>query len=1067
MDSNRWREITEIFEAAVDKPQIERDSFVRKACEGDGELEAAVIRLLEADAAAGRYLESPPLRKFRIPSSAGRSSLALSCGTLVSGRFEIVRLIGQGGMGQVYEAVDRELNEHVALKAIRPDISSDPSVLARFRREVQLTRRITHRNVCRTFDIERHCPSTDKPEENFIFLTMELLKGETLAELLRRERKLDCDRILPLVQQMVEALQAAHNVRVIHRDFKPSNILIVPSGSGERLVVTDFGLAHAFKPGGDISEQVPSSMSGLGGLAGTLVYMSPEQLDGGKVAPASDIYSLGLVMYEMVTGARPFADADPFAEALKRIKRPAPSARMLVPQLGEDWEKAIRRCLEVEPQARFDSVSEVAESISGVETRQPPKKTSSNRPAASLLKNARRRSFGRAVAIAAICFAVMALFVVILRQYITRTEPPLARGSKVLLTQVRNSTGDSRFDGTTELLRNQLSQSPYFNLLDSTQVTNLLARMRKAPDPPADPATERELALRGGASRVIYGGVSRVGDDYGLEISIEKPDNNPRRPRAHWENHWTWRMGNQRSGQDIPSGFLGAVRDAGDWIRSQAGESGSDIASVNAPPEDVTTGSWNALSEFVQAEKFKTGGQTENAIVALRNAVAEDPEFALAYMRLGDLLLSINRYDEGYQAYQMALSDADRVRLTRRERDRLRGIYAHDREDFGAAETAFQDYTVYYPDDYAGWFYRAYPLMMLARPAEAIASLRKAAAIDPERMFAPAHIARFNLIAENFEESAQWTHHLRETGHIDDANLIDGESDFLQGRYADSRVEFKALQNSVDSTYQSYGYAFLVRLFAELGQYKNAFEVLQQGITADLESGDKAGRADKLLDRAYLNLKVKQYNGCLQDLKSALALDRSLQRSLIAGTIASRAEMESAGTTKSELHSLLLEIAKSLPAGSVEPLSAIVRARLHGEVLLADGQWKQALGEFKRARDLEAPVKDREYLARASLVTARHLSGQPAAELIRESHNYYGSLVTKPGQIWQWALDYPPGYLSDETLSFLETSSNGMIDVHGKALLGEVLKRRSEADDVAGLDELKKMGTRSVSVQPN
>ena len=149
-------------------------------------------------------------------------------------------------MGQVYEAFDLELKGRIALKAIREDIASDDQVLARFKREVLLTRRITHPNVCRTFDIERHSSSEkDSLNRDIIFLTMELLEGETLADFLRRRGRLAAEEALPIVLQMVEALGAAHSAGIVHRDFKPSNVLLVPSGGGFRVVVTDFGLARA------------------------------------------------------------------------------------------------------------------------------------------------------------------------------------------------------------------------------------------------------------------------------------------------------------------------------------------------------------------------------------------------------------------------------------------------------------------------------------------------------------------------------------------------------------------------------------------------------------------------------------------------------------------------------------------------------------------------------------------------------------------------------------------------------------------------------------------------------
>ncbi|MFI5070131.1 MAG: protein kinase, partial [Terriglobales bacterium] len=1019
---------------------------------------------------AGSFLEKPILSEFPSPASTDSSSTSLVSGTVISGRFEILGLIGQGGMGQVYEVLDRELQESIALKAIRPEISSDPNVLSRFRREVQLTRRITHTNVCRTFDIER-CTSSSAVgvESDFIFLTMELLKGETLAELLRREKRLTPEQALPLIRQMVEAFHAAHSVGVVHRDFKPSNVVLVPSGEGLRVVVTDFGLARMVMPLGEISaDQLISSLSSAGGLMGTLAYMSPEQLECADVTQASDIYALGLVIYEMVTGRRPFVDPIPFAEAVKRIKQRPPSASSFQQRLDSNWEETIRRCLAVEPSARFASVLAVGDAISGGGSALPSRSLSKENVNPSMGARSVGGKLRTQTSALVICFVALALFGFVLRYYLTRTESKIVRGSTMLLTEVRNNTGDPRFDGTTELVRRQLLQSPHFNLVDAERIQGTLDRMNKPQNTLVDPSTAREVALRSGAARVAFGGVSRIGDNYILDIAVEQPDNNPKRSRAHWESHWTWQMRAENADKQIPSSFLGVIRDAGDWIRSEVGEPGNDIASVDMPPEDVTTGNWIALSEFAQAEKFKASGQTDSAIVALQNAVTADPGFALAHMRLGDLLISMNRHADGYRAYDHALAAEQRERLTRREKDRLDGIYAHDREDFKTAEAAFQNYSVYYPNDYIGWFYRAYPLMMLGRPEEALTSLKRATEIDPNRMFALAHIARFDLILNNFDDASKWIRRLRDAGHEDDADIVAGEADFLQARYTDAQSKFEKLKIAKDPLYRSYGYSLLARLFAELGQYKDAVLTLDEGIAADLASGDSVHRADKLLDRAYLNFKRRQPETCLKDVAQALALDRSHQRSLLAGTLLGRAASASDGATRKQLRFELGNIQRLLPAQHVEPLSSIVRARLTGEGFLLDGYWEKALEQFRKAEELEAPVKDKEYLARAYLLSAARTKNSAGA-VLDQGHalTAYSKLTLNPGQVWQWALDYPPGYLSDQTLAFLKISSErAQLDVRSKALLSEYLTRRSQADsDVADMIEAKRIRAKSLLLE--
>jgi serine/threonine protein kinase/tetratricopeptide (TPR) repeat protein len=1055
MTSARWQAIVKIFEDALEKPQGDRDEFVREACAGDPDIEAEVARLLTADGDAGSFLEGPILSTLPPRSTLNRKSTVLTSGTLVSGRFEVVRFIGQGGMGQVYEALDLELKGKVALKAIREEISSDPQMLARFRREVLLTRRITHPNVCRTFDIERHSSiAADGTNSDITFLTMELLEGETLADLLRRQGRLATPEALPLVLQMIEALSAAHSVGIVHRDFKPSNVLLVPINNGLRVVVTDFGLARAILPNSELSGgQAPTSLTGSQRLMGTLVYMAPEQFERGEATIASDTYSLGLVMYEMVTGQRPFADAIPFAEAAKRIKQPAPSPKMLVPNLDSGWEAAICRCLQLRPDDRFENVHQIAASITNVSQnlfgrRRFPSQGSRQSPEiATRVSPSRSGSWRKSTVAIAILVFVVSLSVVFFRHYHLRSDAKLAGGSTVLLTEIQNSTGEKRFDGTTELVRHQLSQSPYFNLMDASGIRSVLSQMTKPPDVHLDPPTVREVALRAGAPRVIFGAVSRVGDSYVLDIDIEQPDSNPRRAREQWEKHWTWNSGGT-SDKEIPGGFLSAVRDSADWIRSEVGEAANDIARMDAPPQDVTTADWEALSEFAQAEKFKEAGQVDNAIVALRNAVSTDPHFALAYMRLGDLLFSVSRSREAYAAYQSALSNEKQQRLTRREKDRLLGIYANDTEDYKTAETAFRDYTVYYPNDYLGWFYRGTPLMKLGRLEEAIASLKKAEEIDSSKMFAPATIARFDLMSGDFEDASRRIDHLRETGYVDDADLDEGQLDFVQGHYQESLAHFANLKGSKQPFYSSYGYSLLARLFAEMGQYGNALQALKDGTDVDLKAGDTIHHADKLLDRAYINFKRGQYEACLQDIKRSLDLDPSLQRSLSAATLLGRAAFETTGTSKGKFALELRTIEANLPSGDFRPFSDIVRAHLRGEVLLAAGRWEPALAEFRKADRLEAPEEDKEYLARGLLSAAQHSSDPTVAARLRgDALAAQLSVALRPGLVWQWAQSYFPGYASDELISAAQLMADlKTLNPEMKMSLEICSRRRDHAD---------------------
>ena len=319
--------------------------------------------------------QSPPpppgSEAVRSPAARGRT---FDAGDLVSGRFRVVRFIARGGMGEVYEAEDLELGERIAIKTIREDIAEDERVNQRFRREVQLARKITHPNICRIFDLFQHqFAGLREGAPPVLFVTMELLSGETLAQRLKRDGPMTAEQARPIVAQMAAALSAAHAADIVHRDFKSSNVVLLPPArpwDPPRAVVTDFGLAYSVS---DSTKGV--TLSGSGDLLGTPDYMAPEQVEGGPVTPATDVYALGIVLYETVTGVRPFVGDTPIASALRRVAGPpAKPPRELAPNLPPAWDAAIMTCLARLPSRRFPDASFVLQALdpSGTHARMTP-----------------------------------------------------------------------------------------------------------------------------------------------------------------------------------------------------------------------------------------------------------------------------------------------------------------------------------------------------------------------------------------------------------------------------------------------------------------------------------------------------------------------------------------------------------------------------------------------------------------------------------------------------------------------------------------------------------------------
>lgn len=354
MTPEQWKRLREIFDSALERSSG-ADEFARAECGSDAELYSQLHRMLQEHPRTSP-LDQPPVAVMAVRAA---SSPVFREGQLVAGRYRIVRYLSCGGMGEVYEADDLELpemKEHVALKTLLPAIASDETMVARFKQEIALSRKVQHPNVCAAFDLSRH---EVEGSEAILFLTMRFLPGETLAARLARVGRMDPGEALPLLEQMADALDAAHRAGVIHRDFKPSNVMLVPTAEGVHAVVTDFGLARRLTTGFDTT----STLSGQ--VMGTLDYMAPELLTGSTASSASDVYGLGMVAYKMFTGTLPFAAETPLAAAILRANQPIPSPRTRRPDLDPKCEQAILRALDANPANRFSRAGQFLQELRG------------------------------------------------------------------------------------------------------------------------------------------------------------------------------------------------------------------------------------------------------------------------------------------------------------------------------------------------------------------------------------------------------------------------------------------------------------------------------------------------------------------------------------------------------------------------------------------------------------------------------------------------------------------------------------------------------------------------------
>jgi tetratricopeptide (TPR) repeat protein len=641
-----WERQWELFHEALEREPEARAEYLALACPDDPRLWQDVLELIAAHT-SGAWLDKPAVADVLTLAAedAADSPAPFSAGELIAGRFEIVRLLGTGGMGAVYQARDRELKADVAIKTLRSEVARDQTALDRLRREIALARRVTHPNACRLFDLFRH----ESPEHGEIaFLTMELLDGETLAARLKREGAVPPATALPILRQVAAALGAAHRVGIVHRDLKCSNVMLVPDGGATRAVVTDFGLATLAWPEPGETAQLTQA----GQLLGTPAYMAPEQLEGSDVSPATDVYALGLIAYEMVTGELPFSADTPLPAAIRRISHaiPAPSTRRQ--GLDARWDRAILACLERQPSDRFQVPEAMVAMLDG----------SSTTLASLSLPRARRRlaAFATGVLLVAALVAVPAWW------WMGRSPAaalPFEERDWVLVSAFENRTGEPVFDGALEYaLERELHNSRFLNVVPRERVADALGLMQQPPSARLTPEVAREVALRDGAIRaLVRGRLDRIGSRYVLGIELVEPD----------ADRVVASLGEEGANE---SDLLGAIRRVSDRLRASLGEEPRRIRGDAAALVKVTTPSLRALQLYTQADQaIAYGGSDAAAEELLRQAIREDAQFASAYIHLAFALDNQGRAEEALPFARRAFDLSDAV--TEREQLFIRGGY--------------------------------------------------------------------------------------------------------------------------------------------------------------------------------------------------------------------------------------------------------------------------------------------------------------------------------------------------------------------------------------------------------
>jgi len=656
--TERLRQIECLYHAALEQEESAWAAFLDSACAGDEGLRREVDSLLFYSKHSKDFIETPALEIMAKELAAERSqepnghSAAESIRNL-EGRtishYEVISHIATGGMGVVYKAKDIHLGRIVALKFLPENFAQDPYALGRFHREVRTASLLNHPNICTIYEVGEH--------EGRPFMAMEYLDGQPLQQLISG-RPLESNQLLQLAVEIADALETAHNEGIIHRDIKPANIFVTQRG---RAKILDFGVAKLRSQDGTGTGPVATegrlrglsltdavelhtehrdpTLTGRGATIGTVCYMSPEQARGEELNLRTDLFSFGVVLYEMATGQQAFAGSDTKA-VLRAILTEQPRPPIEVnPALVPDLQRITQKALQKDPADRYQSSSEMLRDLTALQDK--------------CRDDAKRKKHGRLIAFAV---AIVILLIPALAYSYLRTiwSHRLTDKDTVLLADFTNNTGDPIWDETLkQWLRVELDQSPYLSVMSDENVNRLLQYAGRTPNERLTPALARELCRRASNKAVLLGSISSVGNHYA--ISLRASDCESGELLAEEEKEAATR-------EDV----LTKVQAAGVNLRKKLGESLASIQRYNVALEQATTPSLKALQAYSAAIRIRQAQGDDEALPLLKQAVTLDPNFAMAHAVLATVYSNVvddaMATDEAKKAYAL------RERVTEREK---------------------------------------------------------------------------------------------------------------------------------------------------------------------------------------------------------------------------------------------------------------------------------------------------------------------------------------------------------------------------------------------------------------